>query len=114
MTSERDLAATLLALAGVRTGETVVAAGLDGLLARSAAAAAGESGVVHESAASLPDASVQRVVDGTPSPDLAAYARVLVPGGRLVLLGSALPDGFDVVRTGDAGANRYVVATRRT
>ena len=115
---ERDVAATLLALAGVRAGDTVVAVG-DALLARSAAAAAGPDGRVVGLDAEA--GTVHRVIDGVVGRDtdaaLAAYARVLRPGGRLVLVARDDPAavlqaaGFAVVHA-TPGAIHYVAAVR--
>lgn len=115
---ERDVAATLLALAGVRAGETVVAVG-DGLLARSAAAAAGPGGRVVGLDAE--PGTVHRVIDGVLDRDtataLVAYARLLRPGGRLALVARDDPAallaaaGFDVVHA-TPGAIHYVAAVR--
>lgn len=107
-------AATLLALAGVRAGETVVVLG-DALLARSAAAGVGGTGTVLDDA----HAAADRCVDGRLAGiEVETYARVLRDGGRVALAAYDDPApalraaGFTVVHATEVDGVRYVAATR--
>ena len=111
-------AATLLALAGVRAGETVVVLG-DALLARSAAAGVGDAGRALDDAGDDADAAADRCVDGRLAEvDAETYARVLRDGGRLALAAYDDPApalraaGFTVVHATEIDGVRYVAATR--
>ena len=128
--TQANVAATLLAYAGVRTGEVVVVLGWDGsLLSRAAAAAAGAHGrVVGLEITQGLDDSVHKVVCGPDLPSgpalnvlLREVRRLLRPGGRLAVAAwrdqpplspSIAAAGLSIMRTHDDDTAHFLVATR--